>query len=194
LGKAWTTDAPYRETLAKIQQHKQERCLVVEIEAAGMMAVAQFRDVPFGQIVYGGDDVSGSEWDNRAWQTRENIRENLFWLAAAIGMAIGASQYYLAGATTVVVLLVLWVFPVIERWIDNVMEGRTYEVVCLAGGDGLEQVDLMFKESGLNVDNVHHMRQGERIISTWRVHGSPKRHHELVEKLICTECVKEYSY
>jgi uridine phosphorylase len=88
LGKTWTTDAPYRETIAKIQRRKLEDCLVVEMEAAGMMAVAEFRGVAFGQIVYGGDDVSGSEWDNRGWQTRENIRENLFWLAAEACLAI----------------------------------------------------------------------------------------------------------
>jgi uridine phosphorylase len=82
LGKTWTTDAPYRETPALIQRRKQEGCIVVEMEAAGMMAVAQFRGVAFGQIVYGGDDLSGTEWDRRSWQTRIDVREALFWLAA----------------------------------------------------------------------------------------------------------------
>lgn len=82
LTKTWTTDAPYRETHAKMQQYKSEGCLTVEMEAAAFFAVAQFRAVPFGQILYGGDDVSGGEWDNRAWQSRADVRENLFWLAA----------------------------------------------------------------------------------------------------------------
>jgi uridine phosphorylase len=30
--------------------------------------------------LYGGDDLSGIEWDNRAWQSRSDIRESLFWL------------------------------------------------------------------------------------------------------------------
>ena len=82
VGKTWTTEAPYRETDAKIIRRRNEGCLVVEMEAAGMMAVAQFRKVLFGQVVYGGDDLSGEEWDNRGWQSRHEIRENLFWLAA----------------------------------------------------------------------------------------------------------------
>ncbi len=82
VGKTWTTDALYRETDAKIIRRRNEGCLVVEMEAAGMMAVAQFRKVLFGQVVYGGDDLSGEEWDNRGWQSRHEIRENLFWLAA----------------------------------------------------------------------------------------------------------------
>jgi uridine phosphorylase len=82
LGKTWTTAGPYRETKAKIQQRKEEGCLAVEMEAAGLMAVAQYRQVPFGQVLYAGDDLSGPEWDHREWQNLSEVRERLFWLAA----------------------------------------------------------------------------------------------------------------
>jgi uridine phosphorylase len=82
LGKTWTTDAPYRETPIKIARRKQEGCLTVEMESAGLMAVAQFRGATFGQVLYGGDDLSGSEWDHRSWQSRHEVRESLFWLCA----------------------------------------------------------------------------------------------------------------
>lgn len=81
VGKTWTIDAPYRETTAKIAARKQEGCLTVEMEAASLMAVAEYRSVVLGQVLYGGDDLSGSEWDERGWQSRREIRENLFWLA-----------------------------------------------------------------------------------------------------------------
>lgn len=82
IGKTWTTDAPYRETPGKIAARRNEGCLTVEMEAASLMAVAQFRGVTLGQVLYGGDDVSGDKWDNRDWQSRREIRQNLFWLAA----------------------------------------------------------------------------------------------------------------
>jgi uridine phosphorylase len=83
LGKTWTTDAPYRETPEKVKHRRAEGCIAVEMEAAGFFAVAKFRDVKFGQILYGGDDVSGDgEWDHRDWYTKFDIRERLFWLAA----------------------------------------------------------------------------------------------------------------
>jgi len=82
VGKTWTTDAPYRETPDLIARRKEEGCLTVEMESAGMMAVAKFRGVAFSQVLYGGDDLSGTEWDNREWQSRKDIRENLFWLSA----------------------------------------------------------------------------------------------------------------
>ena len=71
VGKTWTTDAPYRETAAKVQLRKSEGCLTVEMEAAAFFAVAQFRRVNFAQMLYGGDDVSGGEWDSRQLELSE---------------------------------------------------------------------------------------------------------------------------
>jgi uridine phosphorylase len=82
IGKTWTTDAPYRETANKIARRREEGCLTVEMESAAFMAVAQFRNVTFGQVLYGGDDLSGVEWDSRRWTSRKDIRESLFWLCA----------------------------------------------------------------------------------------------------------------
>lgn len=82
-GKTWTTDAIYRETPARIARRREEGCITVEMEAAAFFAVAQFRGVPFGQLLYGGDDVSGDVWDSRKWQHGQaSAREKLFWLAA----------------------------------------------------------------------------------------------------------------
>jgi uridine phosphorylase len=81
-GKTWTTDAFYRETPAKVAMRRAEGCLTVEMEAAAFFAVAEFRGVTFAQMLYGGDDVSGADWDHRGWNDRSTIREKLFWLAA----------------------------------------------------------------------------------------------------------------
>jgi uridine phosphorylase len=82
LGKTWTTDAFYRETPDKVALRRSEGCVTVEMEAAAFFAVAQFRGVEFAQMLYGGDDVSGQEWDSRQWDGRASVRKDLFWLAA----------------------------------------------------------------------------------------------------------------
>ncbi|MBN2566277.1 MAG: nucleoside phosphorylase [Candidatus Eisenbacteria bacterium] len=82
VGKTWTTDAFYRETPAKVALRRSEGCVTVEMEAAAFFAVARFRGVQFAQMLYGGDDVSGHEWDSRKWNGRASVREDLFWLAA----------------------------------------------------------------------------------------------------------------
>ncbi|MCU0512142.1 MAG: nucleoside phosphorylase [Anaerolineae bacterium] len=80
VGLTWTTDAFYRETVAKVARRRAEGCLTVEMETAALLAVAQFRGVELGQYLYGGDDVSGAVWDSRGWQ-QHSRREQLFWLA-----------------------------------------------------------------------------------------------------------------
>jgi uridine phosphorylase len=82
VSKTWTTDAPYRETRAKVALRRQEGCMTVEMEAAAFMAVAEFRNVVLGQLLYAGDDLSGEEWDHRSWTSQGDVRENMFWLAA----------------------------------------------------------------------------------------------------------------
>ncbi len=77
-GKTWTTDAPYRETKAKVQMRREEGCVAVEMETAALLAVAAFRGVAFGQFLYAGDDVGGETWDARGWSKRTDVREALF--------------------------------------------------------------------------------------------------------------------
>jgi len=81
MGKTWTTSSFYRETQKKVNLRRDEGCLTVEMESAAFFAVAEFRDLEFAQILYGGDDVSGEFWDKRNWAKRKSIRENIFWLA-----------------------------------------------------------------------------------------------------------------
>jgi len=81
IGKTWTTSAFYRETPERVKLRRSEGCIAVEMECAAFIAVAEFRNVEFAQILYGGDDVSGLEWDSREWNTKTSIREKIFWLA-----------------------------------------------------------------------------------------------------------------
>ncbi|MBN1287678.1 MAG: nucleoside phosphorylase [Anaerolineae bacterium] len=88
-GKTWTTDAFYRETPGKVAQRRAEGCLTVEMEAAAFFAVAQFRGVALGQILYGGDDVSGEAWDARDWiRGQTSTRAKLFWLAVEAALRV----------------------------------------------------------------------------------------------------------
>lgn len=82
--KTWTTDAFYRETEEKIALRVSEGCVTVEMETAAFFAVAKFRNVILGQILYGGDDLSGIEWDSRSWNSLEDLRINLVDLSMAI--------------------------------------------------------------------------------------------------------------
>jgi len=82
VGATWTIDALYRETRDKLARRVADGCLTVEMEAAAFFAVAAFRGVTFGQLLYAGDDLSGDSWDQRGWDEHADGRELLFRLAA----------------------------------------------------------------------------------------------------------------
>jgi uridine phosphorylase len=86
--KTWTTDAFYRETEKKIELRKSEGCVTVEMEAAAFFAVARFRNVKLGQILYGGDDLSAVAWDSRKWHDRTEIRKNLVEISLRICLSL----------------------------------------------------------------------------------------------------------
>jgi hypothetical protein len=92
LGMTWTTDAFYRETRGKVERRVAEGCLTVEMEAAALFAVARFRGVSLGQVLYAGDDLSGDVWDPRGWTRHTTGRDLLIRLAAESVLTMSASQ------------------------------------------------------------------------------------------------------
>jgi len=86
--KTWTTDAIYRETPQKIALRKQEGCVAVEMEAAAYMAVAEYNNVEFGQILCAGDSLAFDEWDKRDFYERADIREFVLRLAMDVVLKI----------------------------------------------------------------------------------------------------------
>ncbi|MGH9046610.1 MAG: nucleoside phosphorylase, partial [Acidimicrobiales bacterium] len=80
VAKTWSTDAPFRETAARVERRRAEGCVTVEMETAAFFAVARHRGVRFTQYLYAGDDLSGEAWDHRSWQAWSS-RRALFDLA-----------------------------------------------------------------------------------------------------------------
>lgn len=65
-GATWTTDAPYRETRNEILQLQSEGVQTVEMEIAGLLALAQFRGVKAASIVVVADRLANLRWESPA--------------------------------------------------------------------------------------------------------------------------------
>ena len=66
MGKTWTTDALFRETHRNMELRKEAGCITVEMECAGVMAMAQFRGVDVYQYLYTADNLDAEEWERRS--------------------------------------------------------------------------------------------------------------------------------
>jgi putative Mg2+ transporter-C (MgtC) family protein len=109
------------------------------------------------------------------------------WLAAAIGMGVGAGQWALTTAATGVVLIVLLLFPPVEIWIDSLRHTASYEVVFPPGPDRGEDLLRLFSESRLRVRSVRRTKSPSGQVYRFEVYGSPRRHDEVVGKLLLLE-------
>ncbi|MBL8103401.1 MAG: nucleoside phosphorylase [Anaerolineales bacterium] len=63
-GATWTTDAPYRETKEEILQYQSEGIQTVEMEIAGLFALARFRGVKAASIVIVADRLANLKWES----------------------------------------------------------------------------------------------------------------------------------
>lgn len=62
VGTSWTIDAPYRETRAEVLRYQAEGVACVEMEAAALFAVTQYRAVEMGALFTITDSLASGEW------------------------------------------------------------------------------------------------------------------------------------
>ena len=68
-GSSWTLDSMYRETIDEIRHYEQEGIDAVEMEAASMFAVAQFRNVKLASLFVVSDLVTFEKWEEHLHAT-----------------------------------------------------------------------------------------------------------------------------
>lgn len=76
-GKTWTTDGLFRETKNKLEMRKKQGCIVVDMEYTAMQAVADFRGVAFGQILYTEDNLGSVCWEERGYVPKNKEKSTM---------------------------------------------------------------------------------------------------------------------
>lgn len=72
-GKAWTTDAFYRETRDKVNRRRASGCMAVEMECSALAALAQFRNKQIAHFLYAADNLDREIWDKRSLSNEDNL-------------------------------------------------------------------------------------------------------------------------
>ena len=87
-GKAWTTDGVFRETAEKVRRRAAEGCVVVDMEAAALLAVAEFRKVRLGVYLAAGDDIAGPRPNESRWRQDLGLHDDLLRLSASAAVEL----------------------------------------------------------------------------------------------------------
>ena len=117
------------------------------------------------------------------------------WLSAALGMGIGGGEILFVLISTLIVLVVLFIFPRLELWIDSIRESRVYRIVISAEDlTKLEKIQNALQSAGLKVFEHHQSKSGGIITGTWHTMGTPKHHEEFVEVMLRDKEIQEFVY
>jgi len=116
------------------------------------------------------------------------------WLTAAIGMGIGSGQYFLCGTITLIILIILWLFPRFEDFIDRARETHTYEIKCDLDLKKAGELKSLFENHHLHVKGFKEFKAENELVCTLFVYGLPANHVQVREKLFRDQQVRAFSY
>jgi uridine phosphorylase len=92
-GKVWSTDAPYRETKAKVLDYQRQGILAVDMESSALFAVARYRGIRLSVVLIVSDELFSLKWTHGFKEPRfQRNREALADLT--LKAACGAARYW----------------------------------------------------------------------------------------------------
>ena len=100
------------------------------------------------------------------------------WITAALGMAVGAGEYFMAMAGSVVVILVLSALQHITEQIENLHQARTYRITCTRDEKLLTDIENVINSLGLKEGRRRDFKDNDRMILFYEIRGREKKLNE----------------
>jgi putative Mg2+ transporter-C (MgtC) family protein len=116
------------------------------------------------------------------------------WISAALGMAVGAGEYFIALAGSVVVLIVLTVFENAKQVISRIHQARTYKITIPQDDSFIALLEKELKKLNLKFLQERQMKNTDDYILLYEVFGSEKKLHAFNVFLSHDTRVKSYEY
>jgi putative Mg2+ transporter-C (MgtC) family protein len=110
-------------------------------------------------------------------------------------VAIGAGYLVTAIFAATLVLLVLFVFMLLEGWIDRVSQIHVYKIVCQFENDSLHRYEDLFRSHHLKFHRSSQRKSAENLITgEWIVKGSERNHRHCIHEVLRDETVREFEF
>ena len=116
------------------------------------------------------------------------------WLTAALGMGAGAGFYVVSLLTTIITLLVLISFSLLETKIDSFNQIRTYKIVSPLSTNQLKKFEQLFVHNHLKFKITKKCRINNDLIGVWIVQGKLADHDNLVAHILKDPTVTDFEF
>jgi len=119
----------------------------------------------------------------------------MIWVTAALGTGIGAGYLLISGIAGGLIITVLLIFSLLERWIDRVNQIHNYKIVCPFENETLHRYETLFTSHHLKFRRIRQSKTAENMISgEWVVQGSEDNHRHVIHELMLDASVKALEY
>jgi putative Mg2+ transporter-C (MgtC) family protein len=116
------------------------------------------------------------------------------WAVAAVGMGIGAGQYFAAGCASVLILMVLALLSYFETVIDRWNQSRTYTIHCRFSNQIVALLETTFREHGLKYNLLNQTKDGDDLMLRWMAQGHAKNHEKFIQAALNETLINRFEY
>ncbi|MFN8596955.1 MAG: MgtC/SapB family protein [Anaerolineae bacterium] len=174
------------------------RTIILICVGATLITVVSLR---FGDSRVAANIVSGVGFLGAGVIMREEGRvrglttASTIWVAAALGLTIGYGEYVLAAVFGGTVIVVLWLFTHLDKWIDRAAtEPRTYDIVHADREGKFEEIESVIKHYKINVFQHRRYKRDGALHVEWDTRGTLDNHDQLTTALLADPDVLELRY
>lgn len=118
----------------------------------------------------------------------------MIWVTAALGMGIGAGYELTSTIACLMIMVMLFIYGRVEKWIDRVHQTHNYRIVCAYQHESLQRFESLFKQNKLNFKRSRQIKTGDLYTGEWLVKGTEKNHRGLVHSLLNDPSIKSFEF
>jgi putative Mg2+ transporter-C (MgtC) family protein len=116
------------------------------------------------------------------------------WGVAAVGMSIGAGEYFMAGCSSILILVVLAMLPWAEKFIDNINQLKIYKISCLYSENNVYEIEQLLKTHKLKYRLTGQLKENGMLTTEWNAGGRKSRHESFIKAAMESEQIKRFEY
>jgi len=116
------------------------------------------------------------------------------WISAALGMAVGAGEYFIAVIGSAVVLIVLVLFEKVQSFIERIHQSRSYKITVEGNSEFESNLERDIKKLKLGSKKKKDYKEGNLSILIYEVVGSEANLNAFNIQLKEDHRVRAYDY
>jgi putative Mg2+ transporter-C (MgtC) family protein len=118
----------------------------------------------------------------------------MIWVTAALGMGIGAGYEWVSAIGCSLILIMLFIFGLMERWIDRINQMRNYKIMIDNNNETMERYEKSITAHHLKFIRGREIKSRDTISGEWIVRGSQKNHLAFINEILHDPEVNHFEY